>query len=183
MPYLNCPSQTNFPSPSSICVFLPTAQSLILFVRYSRSNFAVSYSIDDWGFDFWKMTYNMLRRTKSSSLLPLVRYFYGDSPEDSSKDMFPNDTTSQQSTCTTRSISISSAVDVWNSRITASGNAPSGSLTPPPDYEQLYQAMQLENHDDRVRKKYACQGLKLVASSLAEDSDALSGREVGFSRD
>jgi len=129
------------------------------------------------------MTYNMLRRTKSSSLLPLVRYFYGDSPEDSSKDMFPNDTTSQQSTCTTRSISISSAVDVWNSRITASGNAPSGSLTPPPDYEQLYQAMQLENHDDRVRKKYACQGLKLVASSLAEDSDALSGREVGFSRD
>jgi len=122
----------------------------------------------------------MLRRTKSSSLLPLVRYFYGDSPDDSPKDLFPE---TPQATCTTRPVSISSAVDVWNSRVTVTGNAPSGSLTPPPDYEQLFQAMQLENNDDRVRKKYACQGLKLVASSLAEDSDALTGREVGFSRD
>jgi hypothetical protein len=39
----------------------------------------------------------------------------------------------------------------------------SGRLTPPPDYEQLYEAMQMETMSDvaeeRVRKKYACQGI------------------------
>jgi hypothetical protein len=95
------------------------------------------------------MTYNMLRRTKSSSLLPIVRltnYFYP--------------TTDDVSATTT-------TVDVYPTRrsVSAAANSPGGregSLTPPPDYEQLYQAMQLDNfeglQEERVRKKYACQG-------------------------
>ena len=75
----------------------------------------------------------------------------------------------------------------------------SGSSTPL-DCEQLYRAMRLESferfEEERVRKKYACQGkylntvmgelmtgLKLIASALAEDLSALSSKEVGFSRD
>ena len=88
----------------------------------------------------------MLRRTKSSSLLPLVKltnYFYPESP---------------------------SVTGTGGLRLRASGTASGvvprdevrGSLTSPPDYEALYQAMQVEKFDDsgneRVRKKYACQG-------------------------
>jgi len=83
-------------------------------------------------------------------------------------------------------------MDVFDPRVSAAGRSTGvsaqGSLTHPPDYEQLYQAMQMQSYDDnggseRVRKKYACQGLKLVASALAEDTSALSPKEVNFSRD
>jgi hypothetical protein len=100
------------------------------------------------------MTYNMLRRTKSSSLLPIVRltnYFY---PETAETVAVAGDFTT---------------VDVYaQRRVGSTGSAGAGregSLTPPPDYEQLYQAMQLDNfdglHEERVRKKYACQGSPL----------------------
>ena len=95
------------------------------------------------------MTYNMLRRTESSSLLPIVRltnYFY---PETAEKvAVAGGDFTT---------------VDVYAPRrVGSAGSGREGSLTPPPDYEQLYQAMQLDGfdglHEERVRKKYACQG-------------------------
>ena len=84
----------------------------------------------------------MLRRTKSSSLLPIVRltnYFY------------PEDKDSAQVT----------SMEVYSTQPAHSGRQ--GALTPPPDYEQLYQAMQLDtlNEEDRVRRKYACQGASL----------------------
>jgi len=87
------------------------------------------------------MSYKMLRRTKSSSLLPIVKltnYFYPESPS--------------------LEMSETGVMDIYQRR-----GASSGRLTPPPDYEQLYQAMQVENMTDpaaeeRVRKKYACQG-------------------------
>ena len=84
----------------------------------------------------------MLRRTKSSSLLPIVRltnYFY------------PEDKESSQVT----------SMEIYSTQ--AAHSARQGTLTPPPDYEQLYQAMQLDtlNEEDRVRRKYACQGLSL----------------------
>jgi hypothetical protein len=86
-----------------------------------------------------KMTYNMLRRTKSSSLLPIVRYFY---PEPEIRDL-----------------------DIGTPR-TAMMDVRVGSRTPPPHYEQLYQAMQLDHHEnieeERVRKKYACHGTPLL---------------------
>jgi hypothetical protein len=93
----------------------------------------------------------MLRRTKSSSLLPIVRltnYFY---PEPTAEKTGREFTT----------------VDVYARRSGGSAGRSvergrEGSLTPPPDYEQLYQAMQLDNfeglQEERVRKKYACQG-------------------------
>jgi hypothetical protein len=81
----------------------------------------------------------MLRRTKSSSLLPIVRYFYPESSEIKDLDIRTRPT---------------AMMDV---RVVTSG-----SRTPPPDYEQLYQAMQLDHNEnieeERVRKKYACQG-------------------------
>src|SRR5579859_7017953 len=88
----------------------------------------------------------MLRRTKSSSLLPIVRltnYFY------------PEDKDSAQVT----------SMEVYSTQAAHSGRQ--GALTPPPDYEQLYQAMQLDtlNEEDRVRRKYACQGVSLVLPS------------------
>ena len=97
----------------------------------------------------------MLRRTKSSSLLPIVRltnYFYPDTAASVEKPGFSATTTT---------------VDVYARRSVSGGSSASagreGSLTPPPDYEQLYQAMQLDNfeglQEERVRKKYACQGL------------------------
>lgn len=80
----------------------------------------------------------MLRRTKSSSLLPIVRYFYPDST--------PNEV----------DLNTAPLMDV---RVLSSGTC----RTPPPDYEQLYQAMQLDHsaeaEEERVRKKYACQGI------------------------
>ena len=114
----------------------------------------------------------MLRRTKSSSLLPLVKYFYPDTSE--------------------------VKVEELGVREVYPHGSLTGSLTPPPDYEQLYQAMQLDAIDggeERVRRKYACQGtqwlqswndclgLRLVASALAEDTSAMSSKEVGFSKD
>ena len=86
----------------------------------------------------------MLRRTKSSSLLPIVRltnYFYPETADKTAASEFTNaDTYAQGPT----------------------GNSRQGSLTPPPDYEQLFQAIQSHNFDglreERVRKKYACQG-------------------------
>jgi hypothetical protein len=95
------------------------------------------------------MTYNMLRRTKSSSLLPIVRltnYFY---PDTTGVDVKVEELGLRSDT-----------VDVYSRSV--SGRS-TGSLTPPPDYEQLYQAMQLDSNfdgigDERVRKKYACQG-------------------------
>ena len=92
----------------------------------------------------------MLRRTKSSSLLPIVRltnYFY------------PEDTTTSNSTTkdTTQLMEVYSTTH-HHSR----GDGARGTVTPPPDYEQLYQAMQFDTmvteEGDRVRKKYACQG-------------------------
>lgn len=84
----------------------------------------------------------MLRRTKSSNLLPIVKltnYFY------------PEPTTSVED-------SENGVMDVYPRRS-------SGRLTPPPDYEQLFQAMQVESMseaaEERVRKKYACQGRHL----------------------
>jgi len=78
----------------------------------------------------------MLRRTKSSSLLPIVRltnYFYPDAGKE--------------------------GIEVMDLEGNRRG---SGSLTPPPDYEQLYEAMQVQGYEgieeERVRKKYACQG-------------------------
>jgi hypothetical protein len=119
----------------------------------------------------------MMRRTKSSGLLPIVRltnYFYPEASEKVNALGFRPP-----------------VVEIYDQRVAATG-----SRTPPPDYEQLYQSMQLDHADgdsERVRKKYACQGLppllltyvglKLVASSLAEDSSALSDKEVRFSRD
>ena len=148
----------------------------------------------------------MLRRTKSSSLLPIVRltnYFYPEDPKE------PH------------------LMEVY-SHAAASGTSrgrPPGTLTPPPDYEQLYQAMQLDtvNETDRVRKKYACQGtflppcsgvgpfhvesgalcvlwcvscglrwnglsvgLKLVASALAEEGSSIGSRsesDILFSKE
>ena len=92
----------------------------------------------------------MLRRTKSSSLLPIVKltnYFY---PE----------TTAVGNLDVDKDLTESRVLDVYPRRVG------SGSLTPPPDYDQLYQAMQVESmaeHDeDRVRKKYACQGISTV---------------------
>lgn len=114
----------------------------------------------------------MLRRTKSSSLLPLVRYFYPETSE--------------------------VKVEELGVREVYPHGSLTGSLTPPPDYEQLYQSMQLDAIDvgeERVRRKYACQGspplqscndclgLRLVASALAEDTSAISSNEVGFSKD
>ena len=92
--------------------------------------------------------YNMLRRTKSSSLLPIVRltnYFY---PENTGR----------------KELELSAGTDVYPTTTRRVGN---GSSTPPPDYEQLYQAMQLEKleglEEERVRKKYACQGISTSA--------------------
>ena len=95
----------------------------------------------------------MLRRTKSSSLLPIVRltnYFYPELSEEKELGMMATP-----------------VMDVFDPRVSAAGRSTGvsaqGSLTHPPDYEQLYQAMQMQSYDDnggseRVRKKYACQG-------------------------
>jgi hypothetical protein len=84
----------------------------------------------------------MLRRTKSSSLLPIVRYFYPDS------------------TPTEVDLNTAPLMDV---RVLSSGTC----RTPPPEYERLYQAMQLDHsaeaEEERVRKKYACQGIKFFS--------------------
>jgi hypothetical protein len=140
------------------------------------------------------MTYKMLRRTKSSSLLPIVRltnYFY---PESSGVEGKVDDL----GLSTTSATNPGALMDIYPGRNGPTSSSSLGGLTPPPDYEQLYHALQLDNFDgtgdDRVRKKYACQGLnltskvliaglKLVASALAEDSSAISNKEVGFSRD
>jgi hypothetical protein len=122
--------------------------------------------------------YNMLRRTKSSSLLPIVRltnYFYPENTEG-------------------KELGLTTEMEVYPSTSRRVG----GGSSTPLDCEQLYRAMKLESferiEDERVRKKYACQGtqlprhglmtgLKLIASALAEDMSALSSKEVGFSRD
>jgi len=51
-------------------------------------------------------------------------------------------------------------MEVYSHAAASGTSRAQGTLTPPPDYEQLYQAMQLDtvNETDRVRKKYACQG-------------------------
>jgi hypothetical protein len=107
------------------------------------------------------MTYKMLRRTKSSSLLPIVRltnYFYPEAADDEVK-------VTDLGLCSpTEGVSAGNVIDVLPQRsISYASNRTSGSLTPPPDYEQLYQALQLESSfdglgEERVRKKYACQG-------------------------
>src|SRR5436305_3607105 len=97
------------------------------------------------------MTYNMLRRTKSSSLLPIVRltnYFYPDQTDVNVQELEIG------------ASSNSSSVEMYPSN--GRRDVSSGSTTPPPDYEQLYQAMQLDVlegiSEERLRKKYACQG-------------------------
>jgi hypothetical protein len=120
----------------------------------------------------------MLRRTQSSGLLPIVRltnYFYPDEKP-------PSDILTPPSSQSS-SPQILSAVPSRSSSL-------SRQSTPalPPDYEQLYSAMQLGEFDvvgeeERVRRKYACQGLKLVASALAEDSTAVGRNELSLSRD
>jgi len=122
----------------------------------------------------------MLRRTQSSSLLPIVRltnYFY---PDEKSGVLTPP------------SSGISSPLLDSSGRSNSSSvSSRKSSLTPalPPDYEQLYSAMQIEGgydvagEEERVRRKYACQGLKLVASALAEDSSAMGKNELCLSRD
>jgi hypothetical protein len=79
----------------------------------------------------------MLRRTKSSSLIPIVRltnYFYPENKE----------------------LELTSEIEVYPRRVGSGGSNP-------PDCEQLYRAMKLESfermEEERVRKKYACQGL------------------------
>ena len=89
----------------------------------------------------------MLRRTKSSSLLPIVRltnYFYPDSTgTDHVKEL---------------GLSMTNTPDGGEMQVYPGP----GSSTPPPDYEQLYLAIQRGTfegiEDERVRKKYACQG-------------------------
>jgi len=94
--------------------------------------------------------YKMLRRTKSSSLLPIGRlanYFYPETPAVDVKEMGLAAT--------------APGMEVYP-RVASASSSSSGSLTPPLDYEQLYNAIQLDtsdgNEDERVRKKYACQG-------------------------
>lgn len=94
--------------------------------------------------------YNMLRRTKSSTLLPIGRltnYFYPETPAVHVKEM---------------GLTATAPVMEVYPRVASASSSSSGSLTPPLDYEQLYNAIQLDaldgNEDERVRKKYACQG-------------------------
>ena len=84
--------------------------------------------------------YNMLRRTKSSSLLPIIRltnYFYPENNE-------------------VKELELTSEIEVYPRRVGSGGSTP-------PDCEQLYRAMKLESfermEEERVRKKYACQGI------------------------
>ena len=86
--------------------------------------------------------YNMLRRTKSSSLLPIVRltnYFYPENTE-------------------VKELELTNGMEVYPSTAKRVG---SGGSTP--DCEQIYRAMRLESferiEDERIRKKYACQGI------------------------
>ena len=152
------------------------------------------------------MPYNMLRRTKSSSLLPILRltnYFYPDgkqsidetimttpSPQSSSPIFNPYSPPSRNSSVSSRhSSSSASSNGRSHAASSVSTNVGSRELSLPPDYEQLYSAMQLDVafdttvEEERVRRKYACQGLKLVASALAEDSGALSRKELSLSKD
>jgi hypothetical protein len=140
------------------------------------------------------MTYKMLRPKKSSNLLPIVRltnYFYPETAEEADAGAL--------GLTSTDAAPAGVSVDGPQPRCASSSSNKTGSSTPPPEYDLLYQALQLGSNldgfgEERVRKKYACQGssyrflylvtgLKLVASAIAEDTSALSSKEIGFSRD
>jgi len=152
------------------------------------------------------MTYNMLRRTKSSSLLPIVRltnFFYPDGKQSTDETIMTAPSSQSSSPLfdpyapPSRNSSVSSHHSSSSAGSTVRGQAASSvstnvgsrELSLHPSYEQLYSAMQLDVafdasvEEERVRRKYACQGLKLVASALAEDSGALSRKELSLCKD